>query len=167
MIRTLTDDDLPAVATLNDAAVPAVNALGLDGLTTHVRRCDLALVVDEADERGPAAFLLALGPDAPYASENYRWFSTHRPGSFYVDRIVVAPRAHGRGLGRALYDVVAHHARTTGRAEVTCEVNLRPPNPGSLAFHHRLGFRQVGEQTTSGGAVRVALLAAPTEALGT
>ena len=50
-------------------------------------------------------------------------------------------------------------ARALGLGEVTCEVNLEPPNPASLAFHARLGFRQVGEQVTKGGSVRVALLA--------
>jgi predicted GNAT superfamily acetyltransferase len=72
---------------------------------------------------------------------------------------VVAPHAHGRGLGRLLYDAVVDRARALGLGEVTCEVNLEPPNPGSLAFHRRLGFAQVGEQVTTGGSVRVALLA--------
>jgi uncharacterized protein len=157
-LRPIAPADLPALATLNDAAAPAVNRLGLDGLAAHVPRCDLAVMV--ADDAGsPAAFLLALAPGADYDSENYRWFSAHRPGSLYVDRIVVAPAAHGRGLGRALYGAVADRATELGLTEITCEVNLEPPNPGSLAFHARLGFTQVGEQVTKGGAVRVALLA--------
>ena len=41
---------------------------------------------------------------------------------------------------------------------MTCEVNLEPPNPESLAFHDRLGFGRVGEQATKGGSVVVALL---------
>lgn len=165
MIRPVRTDDLPALAVLNDAAVPAVNPLGLDGLAAHVPRCDTALVVaDETD--APLAFLLALAPGAPYASENYRWFSLHRPGSLYVDRIVVAPRAHGQGLGRSLYGAVVRRATALGLGEITCEVNLAPPNPESLAFHHRLGFRQVGEQSTYGGSVRVALLARDVDTSG-
>lgn len=166
-VRELADTDLPALAALNDAAVPAVNALGLDGLTDHVPRCDVALVVEAAAGRtaGPVAFLLALAPGRAYASENYRWFSRERPGSLYVDRVVVAPAAHARGLGRALYSSAAQRALGLGLAEVTCEVNLEPPNPASLAFHRRLGFAQVGEQVTTGGSVRVALLAAPTSVL--
>ncbi len=156
--RTVRPDDVPALAVLNDAAVPAVNALGTDGLAAHVPGCDVALVVPDDDD-APLAFLLAVAPGADYSSENYRWFSEHRPGSLYVDRIVVAPHAHGRGLGRLLYDAVLGRARALGLGEVTCEVNLEPPNPGSLAFHGRLGFVQVGEQVTKGGSVRVALLA--------
>jgi len=150
--------DLAALAVLNEAAVPAVNSLGLDGLTAHVPRCDVAVVIDD-DARNPVGFLLALAPGADYESENFRWFSANRPGSLYVDRIVVAPAAHGRGLGRELYSAVTARAAELGLAEITCEVNLEPPNPGSLAFHARIGFTQVGEQVTKGGTVRVALLA--------
>lgn len=156
--RPVTPDDVPALAALNDAAVPAVNALGTGGLAAHLPDCDLALVVP-GDDGAPVAFLLAVAPGSAYASANYRWFSDHRPGSLYVDRIVVAPHAHGRGLGRLLHDAALDRARALGLGEVTCEVNLDPPNPGSLAFHRRLGFTPVGEQTTTGGTVRVALLA--------
>lgn len=158
--RPVTADDVPALAALNDAAVPAVNALGADGLAAHLPHCELALVVTDEDG-APLAFVLAVTPGAPYASENYRWFTEHRPGSLYVDRIVVAPHAHGRGLGRLLYGAVLDRARALGIDEVTCEVNLEPPNPQSLAFHARLGFVAVGEQVTKGGSVRVALLARP------
>lgn len=157
-VRPVADDDLTALAALNDAAVPAVNHLGLDRFTTHVPECDLAVVAPD-DSGRPAGFLLALAPGARYASENYRWFETHRPGSLYVDRIVVAPHAHGRGLGRALYDAAFARAAELALAEVTCEVNLDPPNPGSIAFHGRLGFVQIAEQVTKGGTVRVALMA--------
>jgi predicted GNAT superfamily acetyltransferase len=156
--------DVSGLAALNDAAVPAVNLLGTSGLAAHLPTCEVALVVDDPAQpgAGPLGFVLALAPGAAYSSENYAWFSAHRPGSLYVDRIVVAPRAHGGGIGRALYAAVHERARSLGLDEVTCEVNLDPPNPQSLAFHRRLGFVQVGEQSTKGGAVRVALLAATT-----
>lgn len=159
VLRVAQPGDVPWLADLNDAAVPAVNALGADGIAAHLPRCDVALVADDPRTGDPLGFLLALAPGSGYASENYRWFATHRPGSLYVDRVVVAPHAHGRGVGRALYAAVDDAAGRSGLAEVTCEVNLDPPNPASLAFHRRLGFTQLGEQTTSGGTVRVALLA--------
>ena len=161
-LRAVDAADVPALAALNDAAVPAVNALGSDGLAAHVPECDLALVA-AGDDDGTLGFLLALAPGSGYASENYLWFSEHVPGSLYVDRVVVAPHAHGRGIGRALYAAVEQRARTLGLAQVTCEVNLDPPNPASMAFHTRLGFAPVGELVTKGGTVRVALLAKPVE----
>lgn len=158
-IRPVEPGDLPVLTELNDAAVPAVNPLGAAGLAAHVPHCDLALVA--TDDGRPVGFVLALGPGADYDSENYRWFTAHRPGSLYVDRIVVAPTAHGRGIGRALYDAVGRRARELDLATVTCEVNLDPPNPGSLAFHDRLGFVQVGELLTKADTVRVALMSRP------
>lgn len=155
-LRTIEPADLDALADLNDAAAPAVNALGRDGFATHVPACDLAITA--ADDEGPLGFLLALAPGSAYASENYRWFAAHEPGSLYVDRIVVAPRAHGRGIGRALYEAVDARARELGLGVVTCEVNVEPPNPASLAFHERLGFEPLGELVTKGGAVTVRLL---------
>ena len=42
-----------------------------------------------------------------------------------------------------------------------CEVNVRPLNAGSLRFHHRIGFTEVGQQDTDGGRKTVSLLAKP------
>jgi predicted GNAT superfamily acetyltransferase len=161
LLRAVGASDVPALAALNDAAVPAVNGLGVDGLAAHVPACALAVLAD--GDGGPLGFLLALAPGAGYASENYQWFSEHVPGSLYVDRVVVAPHAHGRGIGRALYAAVDERARMLGLTRVTCEVNLDPPNPASMAFHARLGFAPVGELVTKGGTVRVALLAKPVQ----
>ena len=66
----------------------------------------------------------------------------------------------GAGLGRVLYEHAFDLARDAGFAEVTCEVNVAPPNPESMAFHFRMGFVEVGRQKTKGGEVEVALLAA-------
>jgi uncharacterized protein len=63
------------------------------------------------------------------------------------------------GLGKALYNKVFDQAKTQGLSLVTCEVNILPPNPESMAFHSKLGFRPVGEQDTDKGAKRVCLLA--------
>ena len=79
----------------------------------------------------------------------------------YIDRIVVSPLAKGTGIGRALYESVFERARERGASEITAEVNLRPGYPGSVAFHEKLGFRQLEEQETRGGTVRVCSWAAP------
>ena len=43
------------------------------------------------------------------------------------------------------------HGRAAGHDIVACEVNLDPPNPGSLAFHAALGFEDVGTASIYGG----------------
>ncbi len=119
---------------------------------SHLDAHALAALAEEAChfrlaelEGEPAGFLLALAPGARYASPNFRWFCERYRDFVYIDRIVVATEAGRRGLGRALY---ADLERTVppGTTALACEVNLRPPNPGSLAFHERLGFREVGRQ---------------------
>jgi predicted GNAT superfamily acetyltransferase len=156
-ILPLGTDHLDAVADLNDREVPRVSPLGRDGLVDLLPRCDLAVVaVDGSD--GVAGIVLAVAPGADYASVNYRWFDARGDDFLYVDRVVVAPRHRRQGVAAMLYDAVEERARVAGYGRVTCEVNVRPPNPGSLAFHLSRGFVEVGRQDTTGGSLTVALL---------
>jgi predicted GNAT superfamily acetyltransferase len=159
VVRPLESYDLPAVLAMNNAAVPAVPPATKEEIAELVTTASLAVVAE--DEPGaPIGFLLAMDPGVAYDSENYRWFADRSDSFVYVDRIVVADGQRGGGIGRALYGAAFERAREFGRAEVACEVNVRPANPESLAFHARLGFEKLGEQETKGGAYRVALLAA-------
>lgn len=157
-IRPFAPADLAALVAINDDAHPAVPITAPAELADLIRLSRLTLVVDDGEVAG---FVIALAPGAQYASENYSWFRARSSDFLYVDRIVLAPRMRGRGVGPRLYDAVEDAARADGAREVTCEVNVRPANPGSLAFHARLGFTEVGRQETKGGAVEVALLARP------
>jgi uncharacterized protein len=159
-LRALTGDDVATVAALNDAEVPRVGHLGVEGLRAHLPRCGPAVVAQ--DDRGRiAGFLLALAPGMDYASVNYRWFEARGTDHLYIDRVVVAPHARRRGVGGLLYETVEQAARAAGRDEVTCEVNVRPRNDASLAFHTARGYVEVGRQDTDGGAKTVAMLARP------
>jgi predicted GNAT superfamily acetyltransferase len=102
------------------------------------------LVVAEVDgER--AGFLFGFTEGSAYASPNYRWFAARYPSFVYVDRVVVDERHRGLGIGRLLYDDLV--AWSAGRHPVLCaEVNTRPRNDGSLRFHSRYGFTEVGRQ---------------------
>lgn len=140
MIRDATAADLPALAALNDAEATHVNALGEAGLRALLAVAWRARCTD-------GALLVALTGDTPTQGPNHAWFQA-RGGRFaYVDRVVVAPWARGRGLARALYADLAAQARAAGLEALCCEVNLDPPNPTSLAFHAALGFGPLGEAT--------------------
>lgn len=102
-------------------------------------------------------YLLGFAPDSAYDSPNYRWFSARLQRFAYVDRVIVAPSAQGQGVARALYAEFA--ARLPG--PLVCEVNSDPPNPGSDAFHERLGFVEIGSARLGPGkAVRYLALEA-------
>jgi predicted GNAT superfamily acetyltransferase len=161
VLRPLREGDLEALVAINDGAYPAVPITPLDEFAELLRMGDVVLVVDDG---APAGFLLTMSPGLDYASENYRWFSARSSEFLYIDRIVLAPRIQGLGLGRRLYEAAFEAARSRGASELFAEVNLEPPNPGSLAFHARMGFERVGEQPTKDGTVVVALLAAPVTA---
>lgn len=104
-------------------------------------------------------FLLAFDQHARYHSPNFLWFRARYPRFVYVDRVITAPHAQGRGCARALYRDVAERARDAGFERVVCEVNLRPPNPGSSAFHDRLGFNEIGQHSAGPGRKSVRYLA--------
>lgn len=162
VLRSVRPTDIPRIGMLNAAAVPAVSPATEVDLGALLEFSHLAVVaVDDAAEASVLGFLICMQPGSDYASENYRYFESRGIDHLYVDRIVVADGARGLGIGRQLYDAVFELARMEGRSEVTCEVNLDPPNPESLAFHARLGFERVGEQATKNATVTVALLAAP------
>jgi len=141
---------------LNEAAVPNVNSISREVFGRFAREAAYFKVA--LTNGRVAGFLVGLAFDAAYDSPNFLWFRDRYDAFIYVDRIVVAHDARRRGVGAALYrDIISF---TTSQAPVlTCEVNLRPPNEGSLAFHRAFGFEPVGEQETEGGAKRVALLA--------
>ena len=159
VIREIASADIPALVRINDDAYPAVPVTPLLEFAELVALSTIALVAERDGE--PIGFLLAMNPGLDYASENYRFFSERSQDFLYIDRIVLAPEARGAGLGSELYGRIFAAASQRGASEVTCEVNVEPPNPASLAFHAALGFTEVSRQATKGGSVVVALLAAP------
>ncbi|TJV44101.1 MAG: GNAT family N-acetyltransferase [Mesorhizobium sp.] len=97
------------------------------------------------------AFIMTFDQDASYDSPNFVWFRERYDRFVYVDRVVVAAHARGRGHARLLYQDLFDHARRAGHTLVTCEVNSDPPNPASDAFHAALGFAEVGDAVIHGG----------------
>jgi predicted GNAT superfamily acetyltransferase len=104
------------------------------------------------------AFLLAFDQNARYDSPNFLWFCARFPRFVYVDRIVVAATARGRGHARRLYDDLFGRAAEAGHERVVCEVNTLPPNPASNAFHAALGFVEVGSARVYDGSRTVRYL---------
>ena len=143
-----------ALLALNNAHAQELSWLEPQRLQQLIRLAFFARRIGEAD-----AFLLAFDQDAPYDNPNFRWFRARYPRFVYVDRIVVASLVRGRGLARLLYrDLFAESSRA-GHSRVVCEVNSRPPNPESDAFHAALGFIEIGSADIHEGSKTVRYLA--------
>jgi hypothetical protein len=136
----VTLSDRPWLLALNQSCLPAVSPLtaSLDALLAEAALARIAAGPDAA-----LGALIAFTREAAYASPNYRWFCAQPEPFLYIDRIVIADAARRRGVGAALYADAAAWARANGLPRHTCEVNEIPPNPGSRAFHERLGFRRL------------------------
>jgi hypothetical protein len=142
-----------ALLALNNAHARELSWLEPERLQDLVAQAFLARRIGNLD-----ALLLAFDQDADYDSPNFLWFRSRYPRFLYVDRIVVASSARGRGCARTLYRDLFEHAVKARHERVVCEVNSRPPNPASDAFHAALGFVEVGAASVYDGSRTVRYL---------
>ena len=143
-------DDFETVLAINEANVPEVSSLDLERLAFLVAESDMALVVDVGTPPAtrPSRLLLVLGPGSTYQSVNYRWFMDRYDDAMYLDRVAFDAEFQGLGLGTALVRRGARAVALAGMNRWTLEVNCRPRNVPSLAFHAASGFVEVGQQDT-------------------
>ncbi len=158
-IRDATANDLAAIQVLNEAVTPAVNSLDLAELRWFLDNASYFRLVEREDGE-LLAFLIGLEEGRNYRSLNYKWFAQRHDRFAYVDRIAVANAGRRLGLASRLYDdfidKVAHKSGL-----LVCEVNTKPRNDGSLAYHEALGFKPVGTQWTENNTKEVVLLERP------
>ncbi|HRO62960.1 GNAT family N-acetyltransferase [Thermomonas sp.] len=154
-IRDVREQDLDSVLALNNAAGPAI--LPLDA--TRLRLMfDTAEYFRVAERDGTmAGFLIGFGSDAPHTSSNFAWFRARNPAFFYIDRVVVASRRRGGGVGRALYADVQSYAELR-YPQLACEVFLEQGSDHALLFHGSFGFREIGQNTMPEHGLRAAML---------
>ena len=145
-----------ALLALNNAHAQQLSWLEPGRLEHLVGQAFLARRIGNLD-----AFMLAFDQDADYDSPNFLWFRSRYARFVYVDRIVVALSARGRGCARRLYRDLFEQAAHAGHERVVCEVNINPPNPESDAFHAALGFVEVGTATVHDGGKTVRYLLRP------
>jgi len=150
-LRAALLEDLPGVLTLNQKALPNVSSVMHEDMLWFLEQSAYFKVI--GDLKG---FIIALKPGLDYASDNYCWFSSRYDDFLYIDRIVISENSRGQGLGSQLYKDVIETARSYSK-RITCEVNSKPENPVSMAFHKAFGFKCVGTQQTKGGGGKVKL----------
>jgi predicted GNAT superfamily acetyltransferase len=148
ILRKGAPPDWPSILALNEESVHFLSPMDEAKLEKWSTAASYLRVAEEGGKI--AAFLLAFRKGDDYAGVNFRWFAARYDDFIYVDRIVVAPDFRGRKLADLLYDDLEAFARAHNIPRVTCEVNAEPPNPISLRFHERRGFREVGRQAYAG-----------------
>ena len=153
-ISLIKENDYEAVLELNANSVPHVNLISESELQWFVDNAALACVAKI--DNSLAGLLIGLRPGTSYASPNYKWFCENIEDFVYVDRVAVAESARRKGVADSLYKYFADSQ--AGAPVMTCEVNIRPPNPGSMLFHERMGFRQIGSLESEQGKKEVALM---------
>jgi predicted GNAT superfamily acetyltransferase len=102
-------------------------------------------------------FLVGFGSGADHDSSNFAWFRAHHASFFYIDRVVVASRRRGGGVGRAFYADVQSHAELR-YPQLACEVFLDHGADSALLFHGSYGFHEVGQHVMPGVDVRTSML---------
>lgn len=157
-IRDVREHELDSVLALNNAAGPAIlplDAARLRQLYDHAEHFRVA----ERDGT-LAGFLIGFGAGARHDSSNFAWFGQRYPDFFYIDRVAVASRRRGGGVGRALYADAQSYAELR-YPHMACEVFLQPGTDHALLFHGSFGFREVGQHVLQAHALRAAMLMKP------
>jgi predicted GNAT superfamily acetyltransferase len=157
-IRDAALADEEFILALNAAATPAVGEMALPAYRDIAAQAYRVLIAEAGGE--PAGFLILIRPGSSYPSDNYGWFEEQFDRHLYIDRIAISESAKGQGVGRALYDEALKLAAELGEERLTAEVNEEPPNPQSMAFHEKLGFRHLLSRKSRSGKV-VAMLERP------
>ncbi len=154
--RLFLESDIDAALELNNLNAPAVGEIDRTQLEFLIEHSLYSFAIG-ADTLH--AFCITFAPGAPYTSVNYQWFSQNYSEFVYLDRIVVSEKMRNNSLGAKLYAAVEQRMiKDRCTPILTCEVNLNPPNLGSIRFHNRIGFREVGQQDSKPG-LTVSLLA--------
>jgi len=155
VVRDVREHELDSIFELNNAAGPSILPLDAARLR-HLH--DTAEYFRVAERDGTmVGFLIGFGAGSGHDSSNFRWFESHYPDFFYIDRVVVASRRRGGGVGRAFYADVQSYAEVRYPL-LTCEVFLEHDNDPVRLFHGSFGFREVGQHVMPDTGIRASML---------
>ena len=157
VLRPITPADHGDVLALNEQNVELLAPLDEERLVQLTSWADTAAVIDV--DGVFAGFVLTFVAGSAYDGENFGWFSDRFGDFCYLDRIVIHDDFRRRGLGSQVYDALES---SCGRPLFALEVNLDPPNEGSLAFHRARDFAEVGQRVSGGHLVSLFLKTLPT-----
>ncbi len=155
VIRDVREHELDSVLALNNNAGLAILPLDAARLRYFYDSAEYFRVAER--DGNLAGFLVGFGSDSPHDSSNFAWFRERYPRFLYIDRIVVASRRRGGGVGRAFYADVQSYAELR-YPQLACEVFLDHGADPALLFHGSFGFREVGQNVMPDVEVRACML---------
>ncbi len=155
VIRDVREHELDAVLALNNNAGDAILPLDQDKLRGFFEEAEYFRIAER--DGNLAGFLVGFGSDSGHQSSNFDWFSGRYPHFFYIDRIVVASRRRGGGVGRAFYADVQSYAELR-YPHLCCEVFLDHGADPALLFHGSFGFHEVGQNVMPDVDVRASMM---------
>lgn len=150
VVRDVHEHELDSILALNNAAGPAILPLDATRLRWFFNQAEYFRVAER--DGMLSGFLVGFGSESEHDSSNFHWFRERYPRFFYIDRIVVASRRRGGGLGRAFYADVQSYAELR-YPHLACEVFIEHDNDPARIFHGSFGFHEVGQHvmTTQNG----------------
>ena len=156
VIREVREHELDSVLALNNNAGSAILPLDSTKLRGFYENAEYFRVAER--DGNLAGFLVGFGSGSGHDSSNFAWFKARYPDFFYIDRIVVASRRRGGGVGRAFYADVQSYAELR-YPQLCCEVFLDHGADPALLFHGSFGFHEVGQNLMTDVDVRASMMA--------
>ena len=155
VIRDVREHELDSVLALNNNAGLAILPLDSSRLQRFHAQAEYFRVAER--DGNLAGFRVGFGARSDHDSSNFAWFRERYPEFFYIDRIVVASRRRGGGVGRAFYADVQSYAELR-YPQLACEVFLDHGADPALLFHGSFGFKEVGQNQMPDADVRASML---------
>ncbi len=140
-LRELREEDISEIWEINEQGLPGTGKVNPEEIKRLLGHSELA--IGAFSDGTLLGFVICLLPRTEYGSPNYSWFNQKYNDFIYVDRIAVAESHRNLQIGSNLYQKVVDYAQQHN-IPIAAEVSLEPPNPGSMRFHYRYGFSEVG-----------------------
>lgn len=145
--REIRTKDFQSILQINQESIPNVFELNTGEFSLLLKLCEYSKVVEIDNEI--AGYLFVLGKSQKYDGDEYNWFCQNLSEEFlYIDQIAISGKWRGMGCGKTLYKDLEKYAIQNQKPALVCEVNCRPLNHASMAFHKGLGFKELHQMET-------------------
>ncbi|NYT03280.1 MAG: GNAT family N-acetyltransferase [Candidatus Methanofastidiosa archaeon] len=148
-IRRAQEKDLPKILELNNIESKWVGKKEISFFQKYMNIPFFSIIEDKENVVG---FLMVMDHNTEYDSINFLWFKNKFKKYYYIDRVIVDESMRGKGIASMLYKEVINNK---GPVPLVAEVAIEPPNEGSVKFHDKVGFKEVGTLTSDGKKVRM------------